>query len=235
MKTAVFPLILGLAIGFIVTAQLKSPRQRILNPVEPVTSLVQARESLTKKTSDLKQEIKLRREEITALEEDLKKRKRASEGSVARLNDLKVKAGLTEIKDRGAVVTLADAPKGEVSIDAIVHSADIRDVVNVLTAAGAYAVAVNDERVVATTSIDSAGNPILVNNVRTAGPFVIKAAGDPKVLADSLAAPDNLADIARRQKLHGLVFNVEKGSEVTIPPFTGSFVIKYAQLSNRAP
>lgn len=230
MKTIIFPLAIGLGIGLLVTAQFKAPRQRILNPVEPVTSLTQTRETLTKKASALKDDIKIRRDLAAQLQDDFKNRQRASQGLVDQFKDLKANAGLTEIKDRGVVITLADSPKGELTIDAIVHAADLRDVVNALALAQTRAISINDERVVATSSIDSGGNNILVNNTRIAGPFVIKAAGDQNTLGDAIEQSNGLSDLRRRQKNNGLVVNVERVKEVTVPAFTGSFNVTQARV-----
>lgn len=231
MKSTLSLLIIGLIIGLLITAQFKTPRQRILNPVEPFSSLSSTREDLIAKVTVLKDALKSRRSENDALQTQLKQNKKSAEGLVEQFNELKQKVGLTELVSRGVVVSLADSSlAGELSIDSIVHAADLRDIVNTLWNAGAQAISINDERMVANTSIDSIVNIVLVNNTRITSPFVVKAVGDPKILAESVESTNNLNDLYRRKKNFGVILNVEKAKEVTIPAFTGSFDINFAKV-----
>lgn len=211
-------------------AQFKAPRQRVLNPVEPFSSLTATRESLIKKTMDLKDEIKSKRDENTVLQQQLKSGRQNTQSLVEEVDNLKEESGLTEIQTKGIVVSLADSPAGELTIDSIIHAADLRDIVNLLWSAGATAISINDERMVATTSLDSIVNTVLVNNTRITSPFVIKAAGDSVKLAQVVENQNNLSDLYRRKKNFGIVFNIEKAKEVTIPAFSGSFDIKFANI-----
>ena len=62
----------------------------------------------------------------------------------------------------------------------IIHDEDLLRVLNELCAAGAEAISINDQRIVATTEVRCAGPTVSVNNVRSAPPYVIKAIGNPK-------------------------------------------------------
>lgn len=230
MKIIIFPLIVGLGIGLLLTAQFKAPRQRILNPVEPFTSLHDTRDRLTEKSNVLKSELKTMRQDIAQTQDRLKAQRKTSREILEEFDRLKAKVGLTELKDSGVVATLSDAAQGELTADSIIHAADVRDVINILWRSGARAISINDERVVATTSIDSIVNTILVNNTRITGPFVIKATGDSRVLADAINAATNLEDLHRRQKSFGIVLNVERVKEVNIAAYSGSFDIKFARV-----
>jgi len=65
----------------------------------------------------------------------------------------------------------------------VVQDKDVRDVVNELYAAGAQGIEVGGQRLVATSSIRSAGPQILVNqNSIPVNPVVIKAVGDRRCL-----------------------------------------------------
>lgn len=59
----------------------------------------------------------------------------------------------------------------------IIHNVDMLAVVNQLWAAGATAVAINGQRIVASSEIHCAGPVLLVNQSRIAPPFVIQAMG----------------------------------------------------------
>ena len=101
-------------------------------------------------------------------------------------------AGLTAVKGPGIIVTLNDSknpfpsglPPGYAPPN-IIHDTDINQVVNELKAAGAEAVSVNDQRLVAVSPVRCAGPTVFVNNTqRRPRRYIIKAIGDPKTLAD---------------------------------------------------
>ncbi len=85
---------------------------------------------------------------------------------------------------RGSLFMLQDSPKRnpsetrqDVVNDYIVHDRDIREIVNELFAAGAEAISVNGQRLVASSSIRCVGPVVLVNSTQVAPPFMIKAIG----------------------------------------------------------
>jgi len=108
----------------------------------------------------------------------------------AELDRARLLAGVTPVSGPGVVVTLSDSRRPPVHGDDpslfIIHDEDILKVVNVLRAAGAEALSVNGERLLATTEIHCAGPAISINNTRVAAPFVITAIGDAAALESSL-------------------------------------------------
>ena len=58
--------------------------------------------------------------------------------------------------------------------------------VNELKAAGAEAVSVNDQRLVAVSPVRCAGPTIFVNNTPQTPPYVIRAIGEPNTLETAL-------------------------------------------------
>lgn len=102
------------------------------------------------------------------------------------LESLRRSAGYSPLEGQGIVVRVYDAPGGY-SREDMVQEKDIRDMVNELFAAGASGVEVGGQRLVATSSIRSAGPLLLVNQQPIAvNPVVIRAVGDPELLASSL-------------------------------------------------
>jgi len=71
---------------------------------------------------------------------------------------------------------------------------DLLKLVNELNAAGAEAIAINDERIIATTEIRNAGNYIVINTNRYSAPFEIKAIGNPDTLEAALKLLGGVAD-----------------------------------------
>lgn len=148
------------------------------------------------------------------------------------LNDAKMLAGLVAVTGPGIVVTLSDSPKlpaterrPEVINNYLVHDYDVREVCNILFTAGAEAVSVDDQRLIATSSIRCAGEVCLVNTVQLTSPFVIKAIGKPDDLKSALETPGI--------PIEGLflldMISIKKEDSVKIPAFKGSTRFNYAK------
>ncbi len=101
-----------------------------------------------------------------------------------------VEAGQVAVTGPGLRVELSDAPTAQTDAsddDSRVQDVDLQIVVNGLWAAGAEAVAINDQRVTATTAIRSAGSAVLVDLVPLSGPYRVEALGNPVTLQTGLA------------------------------------------------
>ena len=153
-------------------------------------------------------------EQNKALEKTLK------EGSFgAEMEELLAFAGLTEVTGEGVTVTMNDSStRGGSDMNAyLVHAEDLLSVVNELNGAGAKAVSINGQRMVGQCAITCAGSIVMVNGVRVAAPFEIKAVGDPAVMDSALHFPggviDNLAP-------WGIEISVRKETAVTVSAYT---------------
>jgi uncharacterized protein YlxW (UPF0749 family) len=150
------------------------------------------------------------------------------------LDDAKALAGLVPLVGPGVVVTLQDSPQlppSETRKDTIeqfmVHDSDLVALANELFNAGAEAVSVNGQRLIATSSIRCAGVPILVNAKRIAPPYVIKAIGSPAELESALKMQGGAADVAGLWALN--MITAERKESIVIPAFDGSTRFTYAQ------
>jgi len=155
----------------------------------------------------------------------------------AELERQKMMAGLLPVKGPGVEVILADSnirsvPATADANDYLIHEYDLRDVVNLLWMAGSEAITVNDERIVATTSIYCVGSTILVNDTRLSPPYVIQAVGNPVLQEEILSNPAYLKDIKRRAELYGVRFGVNRKRTLTLSSYKGGFRIYYAQLGD---
>lgn len=147
-------------------------------------------------------------------------------GLLAELLNQQVIAGTVGLTGPGVVVVLDDSPRrplrGEDPTLYLVLDSHLRDVVNLLWEGGAEAIAINGERVVATTSIYAAGGTIVVNTARLAPPYEVVAVGPPE-LETLLRAPGRLTQLKSRVQNYGLQFSVRRAAEVTVPPYKGGF------------
>lgn len=141
-------------------------------------------------------------------------------------------AGLTPAQGPGVLVILDDSraqiPVGVDSNLYIVHEYDLRDVVNVLWLAGSEAIAINDERLVSSSSIYCMGSTVIVNDTRLSPPYTIRAIGNPRIQQDYLRNPGYLTALKDRQRLYGLRFHVEGSAGMTLPAFSGGFSVQHA-------
>ncbi len=151
----------------------------------------------------------------------------SSKGLQQALEDEKLQAGAVSLHGPGIVVTVKDSPKldpmesnKEVIMQYMVHDSDLRSVVNELFSAGAEAIAINDQRLVANSSIRCVGSTVLVNSERLAPPYRIAAIGKPDVLQSALDLQGGALDIEGLFTLD--MIKIEKEPDVTVPAFTGS-------------
>lgn len=144
-------------------------------------------------------------------------------------------AGLTAVHGPGLIVTLTDSkkpfPMGSlppgIAPPNIVHDNDLNTVVNELKAAGAEAVSVNDQRLVAISWIRCAGPTIYVNATPQTPPFVLRAVGDPTKLQAALNLPGGAADQLRQ--IDPLMIKMQKVAHITVPAYSGATQPKYAK------
>lgn len=144
--------------------------------------------------------------------------------------ELALQAGMTALKGSGIVVKLSDAPKQNNDSDAKFDSGRIQDsdiqlIVNALFAAGAEAVAINDNRVVAVTPIRAAGGTIVVNYRPVSSPYRIVAIG-----ADlNKFNASEIADHFRQwKKKFNLGYSVDKTRNGEVPAYSGRVGIDIA-------
>ncbi|HHY47207.1 MAG TPA: DUF881 domain-containing protein [Firmicutes bacterium] len=139
-------------------------------------------------------------------------------------------AGLVPMTGPGVVLVLNDSRKqaqpGESADLFLVHDEDILKVVNELFAAGAEAVSVNGQRMIATSEIRCAGPTISVNNTRIGAPYQIVAIGDPQTLDSALHMRDGIIDTL---KAWGIQVRITQVPSVTVPAYKGSLYFKYAK------
>ncbi len=144
---------------------------------------------------------------------------------------LALAAGTVAVKGSGIVVKMSDAPRKSdqdgTKFDASrIQDRDLQLVVNALFAAGAEAVSINDNRVVAVTPIRAAGGTIVVNYRPVNSPYRIDAIGADK-------KQFNASDIATHfrdwEEKYDLGFSVDSQKEISVPGYRGRVAIDLAQ------
>ena len=108
----------------------------------------------------------------------------------------------------------------------IIHDEDLLRVLNELRAAGAEAISVNDQRIVAMSEIRCAGPTISVNNVRSAPPYVIKAIGAPKTLSSALRLRGGVVETF---EFWGIQVKIKTVEKLHIPALKAPRSFEYAK------
>lgn len=144
--------------------------------------------------------------------------------------------GLVAMTGPGVEITLDDAPQrpdGALPANArpddlVIHQSDVQAVVNAIWASGADAVAVMDQRLIATSAVRCVGNVLLLQGRTYSPPFVITAIGDVDAVRAQLAASPQVALLQQAVQAFGLTFAVRSKSSITVPAYDGPLSLQYA-------
>jgi uncharacterized protein YlxW (UPF0749 family) len=220
------------ALGFLIAAQVRSELPRVRYTSQERAPLIEAAVGLQAQQKALQAQILDLRSRITGAETGTQ----GSDAIVKQLNDAlfqaRVSAGLSALEGSGLVVQLEDAPQVSQSAggaDLLVTGRDVRAVVEELWLAGAEAVAVNDERVVSSTSIIDIGGSLLVNSAYLALPYQVKAVGPADMYAQLAASASWVDFVASRAGQNGIRLAIAEPADLVVPAYAGSVTIRYAQ------
>jgi uncharacterized protein YlxW (UPF0749 family) len=167
---------------------------------------------------------------LTVQINDLLSAKNPSDKFQEELKEVQMAAGLTALQGPGIIITLDDSARtvqaGQDPNLFLIHDDDLLKLVNELKAAGAEAIAINEQRVVTSTEIRCAGPTISVNNTRIAPPYVVQAIGSPEALDSSLNMRGGIMDTFQ---FWGIQIQIQKTDNLTLPAYVGSHTFNYAQ------
>ena len=196
-------------LGFILSTEFRQEDEIVSQVKELSTQILKLeweRDELNKKLTAMKEKFEPSEEEISIIE------------------NLKLRAGLTALEGSGVIVRMNDSnreiSKGENPNMYVIHDEDILRIINELRAAGAEAISINGQRLIATSEIRCAGPTLSVNNVRSAPPFEIIAIGDKNSLENSIKMRGGVEDAL---KVWGIQIEVHAVENVYIPPYKGDF------------
>jgi uncharacterized protein YlxW (UPF0749 family) len=146
------------------------------------------------------------------------------------LQEAKAIAGLTEVEGPGVSVTLQDSskplPPGVDARNANIHDGDVLQVVNVMWAAGAEAVSVNNHRMGTRSNVTCVGVVVHIDGVPISSPVVIQGIGDPETIAGALNIRDGVLDQIRAYDPNMVELRTFQKARLTA--FAGSTMFKYA-------
>ena len=228
-----------IAIGFFFSMQLRS-KNLALKEEEQKTN--QQLESYKKQLEEIEKELSLLQSEFDENTKEYQKLLEALSESDSsfyetlktyhnNIDEMKLRAGLTEVTGEGIVITLQDSVVSgdEYSAGAIVHDTTILSLVNQLKLAGAKAISVNDERIVAMSEFICVGPAVKVNDTKLFAPYTIKATGNPELLETAIKT----GSVMTNPNIN-IIITVEKQDKVTIPAYNKAYRNNIDQLKDIA-
>ena len=224
-----------LILVFAVTWQIKGVRKT--NAVESqisnrIETLQQDYKAELEKNEKLLQQILELQTDLTKYREQVTESGGAAKILKEELTRAETIAGLTDVSGNGVIVTIRDGNGqgvGNIVYDdgyGIVHDSYLLTILNELRAAGAEALSLNNERILATSEIRCVGPTVSVNNTKQAAPFEIKAIGNPDTLENALRMPGGAIE---QSAFYGVDVSIKRSNKLLIKKYTGASTFKYAQ------
>lgn len=160
--------------------------------------------------------------------EEYKKNEKSEESAIVLLQDELEKSemllGKTNVQGEGVVITMRNNIKYNDEESIIISAADLVLLINELRLAGAEAISINGERIVASSDIFDVGNFIYINGQRTTSPYIIKAIGDRKYLQSALSIKGGYIDT---NTSWGYIIDLETQENIIINKYEGKMTLDY--------
>ncbi|MFE1427390.1 DUF881 domain-containing protein [Streptomyces fungicidicus] len=190
----------------------------------------------SRKNGELEESNGALRDDVESLAERDDGRTRAEDDKLA---GLEKRAGTQELKGEGLTVTLDDAPPDataklpgypEPQPDyLVIHQQDLQAVVNAMWQGGAEGIKVMDQRLISTSAVRCVGNTLILQGRVYSPPYKITAVGDPEKLRKALSASPAIQNYMVYVNVYGLGWQVEQPGTVTLPGYTGTVDLHYAE------
>lgn len=163
------------------------------------------------------------RREVASLQAKLQEQERSLsqtdiEETVRALNQLRLLNGMSEVSGPGVVVTLNGSLRAQ----------DMLDLINELRNAGAEALAVNEERIVARSALSGEGRQITVNGRPLRPPYALRAIGHADTLERALLRKGGLI-VFLESTYPGLYVRVAKQDKITVPLHRDGYTFRFAR------
>jgi uncharacterized protein YlxW (UPF0749 family) len=217
-----------LVLGFLIAAQIAAEGPRIRYSTEERSPLIATALELQAQQDTLKADILGLRQQIGQLEAQDPGAAESLRRLYADLEQARLAAGLIAISGPGLAFRFEDGTPGS-GVDALVSAQDVRVLVQELWLAGAEGIAVNGERLAATSAVIDIGGSILVNSAYLAPPDEITAIGPPD-LYDRLQGSVAFVEFVQgRIERSGISLSVAQLDSVALPAFAGTVNLGFAK------
>jgi uncharacterized protein YlxW (UPF0749 family) len=218
--------LVALGVGFVLADQLRTQLLTPSNQVARYQALVRNVQDLEATNADGRRQIADLRAQIESLESDAAARSATTQALRSQVAELRMHAGLVAVHGPGVEVVLRNGiagPGGGGQAGYLVNFQDVQDVVNLLFAQGAEAIAVNGRRITPLTSFSGAEAEIVVDQgPPITSPITVDAIGDRNRMAAALDDESALPDIRARQVQFQLHLTFEGLPDISLPAYDSS-------------
>ncbi|HAF59739.1 MAG TPA: DUF881 domain-containing protein [Bacillota bacterium] len=226
---------LALLIGLIISIQLNTSDahdQGGLIPVAQVDALEQQLKEVRREKEAILAEYLELEQRLKEIEEKNLSDDAFIQSAMKELERYRMAAGVLDVKGPGVIITVDDPiPTEENPGDGystiMVRYDLLLALVNKLKDAGAEAISINGQRIIAKTEISLAGDNVNINTVPTAPPYTIKAIGNPDTLEGALTIRYGIVENMRNN--YGLQVSIAKQEEIEIQRYNGVLRFLYAK------
>ncbi|MEO9323946.1 DUF881 domain-containing protein [Nocardioides sp. C4-1] len=176
--------------------------------VERIESASDRRAAQEERLADL-------RDDVALLESSTRRLTDQAQQATSASRRLQVSTGFVPVKGEGVRIVVDQAPDASRSDQ--VKDRDLRLLVNGLFEAGAEAVAINGQRLTATSAIRVSGTAIEVNRIGVAPPFTVEAIGDVRTLQSRFAETSTGASFLVTADYYRLRVTMQNVDELALP------------------
>lgn len=210
---------LGLVVGVLAVTQFRTQSNiaKALQSESPVNQ-TQAISNLLEANAALDQEVRSLEQQLAKYSQGLDKS--GLETLVADLNRLKVVNGLVEVWGPGV----------EVSVEGRLQAEEAHDIINELRNAGAEALSLNGQRLVAASNVSQAEarEGLLVDGAAQNPPYVFGAIGDVQTMEVALERKGGIIPLLRYAYRESKI-SVLRVNRMVLPIYQGGYVYRFAR------
>jgi uncharacterized protein YlxW (UPF0749 family) len=230
-----WPMYLSIALVSLITGLMLSFQFRVSNGLEKGAPAGRSQElsvelhELEAEKSKLQNEINDLRVKITQATKGQQEAINAMRGE---LSKAKISAGLTAVSGQGIEIILDNPDSkqqtGKTASLYVIRDEDLLRLVNELRSAGAEAMSINGQRIVASSEIRYAAPFINVNLTRVTPPYHILAIGKIDYLQASLTIPGGIVEYLTDL---GVRVDIQPQEKLIIPAYAGVRQYTYAKIT----
>jgi uncharacterized protein YlxW (UPF0749 family) len=222
----------ALATGFVLAGQVRTQLLPPSNQLARYQALVRSVQELEATNAGYRREIAAVRAQIDSLETEAATRSAGTQALKNQVTDLRAHAGLIAMHGPGVEVELRNGVPGPdtggLAGGYLVNFQDVQDVVNLLFAQGAEAIAVNGRRITPLTAFSgSAGQVVIDQGPPLSSAIKIDAVGDRNRMVAALGDSTALPDIRAREVQYQLHLSFQGSPDLSLPAYDSSLRIPH--------
>lgn len=209
--------VLGLFVGVLGVTQFRTQSNiaKAIQAESPVNQ-AQAISSLLEANAALDREVRSLEDQLAKYGQGLDRS--GLEALVGDLNRLKVLNGLVEVWGPGV----------EVAVGGKLLTEEAHDIINELRNAGAEALSLNGQRLVAASTVSQSRDGLIVDGTALAPPYVFQAIGDFQTMEVALERKGGIIPLLRHTYPESRI-TVTRVTRMVLPVYQGRYVYRFAR------